>query len=197
MYNILQACHTTHTARYIMEKLGLELSPSNTKTAREDTFTSDLMASMVAPNFSVPSELHPPANQSPRFGSTASRQGIHSTHRVFSLHPGAGHPWNQQGFETRNFHQKNVWNRWNLRSSVIHRSVHIARPTFSTTSLYSGCYHVTTSQTNTSRRWWLLWHLKKGRKYGTSSKSYASFACTNWVRLPDLCWTPATLMLDF
>ena len=60
------------------------------------------------------------------------------------------------------------------------RSAHIARPTFSTTSLYSGCCHVTTSQTDTSRRWWLLWHLKKRRKYGTSSRLNSdSLACTN------------------
>jgi len=45
-------------------------------------------------------------------------------------------PLNQQGFETWNFHQKTFEILWNLRSSVIHQSVHIARPTFSTTSLW-------------------------------------------------------------
>ena len=128
----------------LWKNLGWNLSPSNTTcTVKYGYIWWPLYD---GPQLCTPiSELHPPANQSPRFGSTASRQGIRSTHGFFSLQLGAGHPWNQQGFEIWNFHPKNVWNRWNLRSSVINRSVHIARPTFSTTSPYSGCYHVTTS----------------------------------------------------
>ena len=102
-----------------------------TQTAREDTFTSDLMASMMAPNFSLPSEWQPAANQSPRLG-----QQLHGKH---SFNSRCWTPLNQQGFETWNFHKKKWFKVQDLRSA------HKGCPTFSTTSLYSGCCHVTTS----------------------------------------------------
>ena len=136
-----------------------------TQTAPSETFTSDLMASMMPPTFRCPRSCTHRQNQSPRIGLNSFRARDSFDSQFFHYIPVLDTLEISKALRLETFTKKTLQSP---RSSVIHRSVHIARPTFSTTSLYSGCCHVTTSQTNTSRRWWLLWHLKKGRKYGTS-----------------------------
>ena len=89
------------------------------QTAPSETFTSDLMASMMAPNFSLPSEWQPPATNLLVLGQQLRlTANIHSTHRVFFHYISLQDTRNQQGFETWNFHPKKRLKVQDLRSYI-------------------------------------------------------------------------------
>ena len=135
-----------------------------------------LMASLWwPPTFRCPGSCNHRQTNLLVLGQQLHSKGFFTTSRCWT-------PLNQQGFETWNFHQKTFEILWNLRSSVIHQSVHIARPTFSTTSLWRMLprHHLASntskevvavvafvqkSSVSVGNTW------DKERKYGTSSKS--------------------------